>query len=110
MAGARIAVKFCGGCNPGYDRRAAYETIRDDVAVRAASAGNGDEVEFVQAEEGVLYDALLVINGCANRCADVSGLRSKTPPVSLWDEGGIADATSSLAEHIQANTSGALTK
>ncbi|MDR1043275.1 MAG: hypothetical protein LBL54_05155 [Clostridiales Family XIII bacterium] len=110
MAKTRIAVKFCGGCNPGYDRRAAYETIRGDVAARVADSGNGDEVDFVQAEEGVLYDALLVINGCSNRCAAVSELRSKTTPIYVWKESDVADATSTLTERIQSNASGALTR
>ncbi|MDR1292934.1 MAG: hypothetical protein LBJ91_06050 [Clostridiales Family XIII bacterium] len=100
MADARIAVKFCGGCNPGYDRRAAYELIRDGVT---ADAGRrGDKVSFEQVEEGVLYDALLVICGCANRCASVSGIRSETPPVYVWTQSGAADAISSLAAAIVA--------
>jgi hypothetical protein len=99
MAVARTAVKFCGGCNPGYNRRAVYEAIRDGVIARAAQSGC--EVEFEQAEEGVLYDALLVINGCANRCAAVSGLRSKSPPVYVWKENGAGDAIAALAEQIQ---------
>ena len=50
-----VAVKFCGGCNPGYDRGAAYQEIRSSVSDRAL-------VSLPQ--EGKRYDALLIIRGC----------------------------------------------
>jgi uncharacterized metal-binding protein len=76
----------------------------------ACAVCNGVAVDFEQAEEGVLYDALLVINGCANRCASVTGFRSKTTPVYVWNENGIADAISSLAEKIHDNAPGVFTE
>jgi hypothetical protein len=102
MAGTRIAVKFCGGCNPGYNRRVAYDTIRDEVMTRAERDGC-HEVDFEKAEEGVLYDVLLVINGCANRCAAIAEFRSKTPPVYVWNENEIENAIDSIAEQIRIN-------
>jgi hypothetical protein len=51
----KIAVKFCGGCNPRYNRGAAYNTIAE--ALRP-------EAELEVAKEGVSYDALLIIRGC----------------------------------------------
>ena len=50
-----VAVKFCGGGNPGYDRGAAYQEIRSAVSDRAV-------VSLPQ--EGKRYDALLIIRGC----------------------------------------------
>lgn len=52
---AKIAVKFCGGCNPGYDRGAAYGEIRSataDAAVLSLPAA------------GEHYDALVILRGC----------------------------------------------
>jgi hypothetical protein len=98
METARIGVKFCGGCNPGYDRRAAYESVCDYVRARAAK--ERVEVNFERAEAGVPYDALLVICGCANRCANVSEYRSNAPPVYIWREIGIRDAGALLADYI----------
>ena len=51
----KVAVKFCGGCNPRYDRGEAYRMIAD---------GLKGEAEFEIAKEGVPYDALLIIRGC----------------------------------------------
>lgn len=51
----KCAVKFCGGCNPRYDRGAAYRTIAEALA---------DEAVFETAKEGTHYDVLLIIRGC----------------------------------------------
>ncbi len=48
-------VKFCGGCNPRYDRGAAYARLREALA---------DAVSFSLPEEGRAYDALLIVRGC----------------------------------------------
>lgn len=48
-------VKFCGGCNPRYDRGAAYNQIREALA---------DAASFSLPEEGRAYDALLILRGC----------------------------------------------
>lgn len=51
----RCTVKFCGGCNPRYDRGLAYNTVRNALT-QAAS--------FSYPEDGVHYDVLLIIRGC----------------------------------------------
>ena len=51
----RCTVKFCGGCNPRFDRGAAYETVRSSLAGLA---------EFALPQEGTHYDVLLIIRGC----------------------------------------------
>lgn len=48
-------VKFCGGCNPRYDRGAAYRHISSQLAGVA---------EFSYPEEGAQYDVLLILRGC----------------------------------------------
>lgn len=55
MMKAKIAVKFCGGCNPGYDRGAAYQEIRSATADHAVLSLPAD---------GEHYDALLILRGC----------------------------------------------
>lgn len=49
------AVKFCGGCNPFYDRGAVYRRISSQLAGVA---------EFSYAESGGHYDVLLILRGC----------------------------------------------
>lgn len=51
----KAAIKFCGGCNPRYDRGEAYRLIRERVA---------DVAAFESPVPGALYDFLLIIRGC----------------------------------------------
>ena len=60
------AVKYCGGCNPRYDRVA---------AVRALEAQLGEALPAAQ--PGVRSDELYVICGCTSQCADVSYLSAR---------------------------------
>ena len=48
-------VKFCGGCNPRYDRGAAYRRI---------VAGTNELAVFSLPQDGQHYDVLLIIRGC----------------------------------------------
>ena len=54
-----IGVKFCGGCNPRYNRKEYLELIKKH---------NSDK-EFEIADEDNKYDFLLVIGGCPSCCA-----------------------------------------
>ncbi|MBN2898616.1 MAG: hypothetical protein JXO44_07565 [Clostridia bacterium] len=60
-----IGFKFCGGCNPRYDRRAAYERM-----VQAYSPG----YKATMAKSGESYDILVIIAGCKNACANYSDI------------------------------------
>ena len=60
------AVKYCGGCNPRYDRTGALAELK------AALPG----VRCVAAAAGQGADALLVLCGCTARCADLTGLEA----------------------------------
>ncbi|MGN0733649.1 MAG: hypothetical protein ACI4LC_05690 [Emergencia sp.] len=55
----RIGVRFCGGCNPRYDRGAFYKEVAESNSCHS----------FSIAEEGEKYDKLLVIGGCPACCA-----------------------------------------
>ena len=58
----RVGIKYCGGCNPEYDR----VTLVDQI--RCVLKG---KVEFVSAQsEGV--ELILAVQGCATACADLS--------------------------------------
>ena len=83
----RCGVKFCGGCNPKFDRGQAVRELRSRV---------GDEAELCYAEEGVPYDALLVVSGCPNCCASCEGYDTSGPIVKLFDENGVDDAFSEI--------------
>jgi len=58
----KVAVKYCGGCNPEYDRIALVEEIKEKLEGRAVfvSPGSGDA------------DLILAVEGCKTACADLS--------------------------------------
>ena len=62
----RLAIKFCGGCNPAIERGQLARIIRQDLA---------DGVRWVSAEEEV--DLLLIICGCLTACADRTDVKEK---------------------------------
>lgn len=72
----KIGVKFCGGCNPRYQRGDVYRQIVEKY---------GDKAEFLIANEGETYDGLLVLAGCINFCPDLIPFTSKTEPIHMWD-------------------------
>ena len=51
----RCTVKFCGGCNPRFDRGEAYRTVCTSLS---------DAASFSYPEDGAQYDVLLIIRGC----------------------------------------------
>lgn len=78
-----VGVKFCGGCNPRYDRGKALEAIKKEIH---------EEAEFVMAEEGAEYDYLLVIGGCTNCCASYRQYKARKDTIRMWDESHIENA------------------
>jgi hypothetical protein len=64
----RLAVKFCGGCNPIIERVFLAQTIRE---------GCTGMVHWVSGEEEP--DLVLIINGCLTACADRAEIRKKAP-------------------------------
>jgi len=60
MKSKRIALKHCGGCDPGFDRVEYFKRIRDAA---------GDSIEWVTLDdEG--FDAVLVISACEAACPE----------------------------------------
>lgn len=60
-----FGVKYCGGCNPRYNRTAFYDAVKKGCP----------EVKFEYVQPEVVYDHLLVICGCPSRCADISKIQ-----------------------------------
>ena len=57
----KCGVRFCGGCNPRYDRGEALNQIKDRL--------KDSDIEFKITTEDEQYDDLLIIGGCTNCCA-----------------------------------------
>lgn len=67
MAEVTVGVRYCGGCNPRFDRVAGVEAL-----ARACPS-----VGFRAAEPGREYGVLLVVGGCTACCVDLTGLSGR---------------------------------
>lgn len=61
----RLAIKFCGGCNPSYERGEISRIIRERLL----------NVRLVSADEEA--DLLIIINGCNSSCAQRPEIEEK---------------------------------
>ena len=62
----RRAVKYCGGCNPRFDRVALVRQLEKTLGEALPAA-----------QPGELYDEIYVVHGCSARCADTSQLTAR---------------------------------
>jgi len=63
----KVGIKYCGGCNPGYDRVALADYIKKSLHGRA---------EFVPLDHDRI-DLVLAVAGCKTCCADLSSFKGK---------------------------------
>lgn len=64
-------VKFCGGCNPKYDRKFLYESLKNEyknIEFQTVSS-NSDSFE---------YDFIIVFCRCTVKCAEYKKYKTKT--------------------------------
>lgn len=62
-----IGIKYCGGCNPRYDRSDFINRLKKDL---------GEGHEFQVARKDNVFDTILVLCGCTSACADYSELKA----------------------------------
>ncbi|MDO4517975.1 MAG: hypothetical protein Q4B78_02070 [Bacillota bacterium] len=86
----KCGIKFCGGCNPRYQRGDAYRQIKDSLP----------EIDFSYAEEDDKYDNLLVIGGCSACCPIYSQYAVKDDVIKMWSEDHIEDTKSKLRDKL----------
>lgn len=59
-----VGVRYCGGCNPHFDRPALLERLKKRLPA----------LRFVPALSDTAYPAVVVLCGCPSRCAGVADL------------------------------------
>lgn len=70
----KIGIKYCGGCNPHYDRTdVAKKLQRDFPQINVGSAASSPGA----------HDLIIVANGCHSACANHVGLNGKYGKVIL---------------------------
>lgn len=69
METSKVALRYCGGCNPRFERKNMVEALQ--VAVPS--------VQIEPFRTGEDYRAVLVICGCSARCAEQRDLSEGIP-------------------------------
>lgn len=102
---AAVGVRYCGGCNPRYDRVALMKRLQSFFP----------EETFAAAQPGVRHPALVVVCGCPNQCVKLSDLAlpaAKQVFLGGWED--LLPAKKRLAELLaldsEAEESGGLTR
>lgn len=72
----KVALKYCGGCNPRYDRAAAVREMLKQLE---------GPVECVQPDDPGA-DTVLAVMGCSTACADLESFRGR-PARVITSEG-----------------------
>lgn len=72
----KVGIKYCGGCNPYYDRVALVKQIEDRLA---------GKVKMVALDHDQI-DLVLAVEGCNTACADLSQFDDKKIRVITYPE------------------------
>lgn len=84
----KCGVRFCGGCNPRFERGAVYRDMQKEIS----------NIEFDYAAEDEIYDILLVIGGCPSCCASYEQFQVKGDVYKIWDLSQVEGIKAKLAE------------
>jgi hypothetical protein len=85
----RIGIKFCGGCNPAFDRVAAVERIKRELEGKA---------EFVPLDDETA-EMVLAVMGCGNACAELGEIKGKQIVIITDDKGTDAVIEEIMRKH-----------
>lgn len=85
-------VKFCGGCNPTYDRGKAVATLKKLFA---------DQIEFHGYDPGIPRDVGIVVQGCERECVQLGILPQTKHLFVLRYEKDIADVIAGIRKLLE---------
>lgn len=75
-----VGLKYCGGCNPSYDRAALVDELKAAYP----------QVEFCPYRQGEVYDLALLVKGCRRPCGDFDSMTARYGTLSIADKGDVA--------------------
>ena len=84
----KIGSKYCGGCNPTYERVEMVERVQSRLE---------DRLLFLRHDQQDL-DGLILINGCPRSCASENLNRIKAPHLSISGESGFENLVNWLVD------------
>ncbi len=84
----KIIIKFCGGCNPRYDRVSFFEKLKIELK----------DFEFVYALAGESQPSehLIVLCGCPATCPDLTGLVATKTTHIVFEDSQYDDVVSEI--------------
>lgn len=82
-----VHVKYCGGCNPRYERAGIVENLKKRFPEMT-----------VRFEDAKGADAAVIICGCSAACADVDGCYGSYGRFIIWKESAQKDLYDFLEE------------
>jgi len=88
----KVGVKYCGGCNPRYERKQFLNRLQKELE---------KECTFEIAKEDTLYDTILVLGGCNSCCADYSKLLYRNDALCVRDNSDYDKTFDSIKEMLQ---------
>ena len=77
----KIGIKYCGGCNPGYERVEMMERVQTLME---------DQILFLKHDHHNL-DGLVLVNGCPKACANENQSDPTVPSRSIIGENDMED-------------------
>lgn len=78
MKRLNIGIKYCGGCNPRYNRGA---------FVAGLIVKYEKKVKIEPIKEEAVYDMIIIMNGCSSGCVNESVLKHKGKFLSVASSG-----------------------
>jgi len=82
----KIYVKYCGGCNPRYDRAELVRSLQEELK----------ECEFSESAGG--QDVSLIVCGCPSACADKSDAAAPYGIFTIWQAEAAVQVKSFIRE------------
>ncbi len=87
----RIGIKYCGGCNPTYERVEMIERVQFRLGDQFLFQWHGDEE----------VEALILVSGCQRACADQDSNQDRNSIYSLTGEGDYETLIKWLTDFIE---------
>ncbi|MFL0194260.1 hypothetical protein ACJDU8_01515 [Clostridium sp. WILCCON 0269] len=83
-----IGIKYCGGCNPKYDRKEFLYSLREIFNCN---------FEIIQTHK--TYDVVIVLCGCTSCCVDHSRFKFKFEKILVKSEEDFHEVKSKLSKY-----------
>ena len=86
----KIGIKYCGGCNPQYDRKIVLDILSRELE---------NAYVFEIAKQETTYEYILIVCGCVRTCAVCDNLKAKYSKIFSASENDYLKVIKLLKEH-----------